>query len=176
MSILSKKICLIGESGVGKNSLIRRFGEWHFSDEYLSTIGVNISRKTLELPGLKHQDKLYLQLLIWSVTGHSQFKAIAPSYLRGSSGALAVADVSRPETIEQLPEHIQLFLSINPKGFILIALNKSDLISEDQLTPLIQRVQLQRWEGVSGIYKTSAKTGLSVNEIFQQSAYRSLES
>lgn len=175
MSILSKKICLIGESQVGKNSLIRRFGEYHFKDDYRSTIGVNISQKTLELPGLKPQDKLYLQLLIWSVTGHAKFKAIAPSYLRGSSGALVVADVTRPETIDQLPEHIQLFLSINPKGFILVALNKSDLIAQEQLTQLEQQVQLQSRERVSGIYKTSAKTGLAVDEIFNQLAYKSLE-
>jgi GTPase SAR1 family protein len=49
MSLISKKICILGESEVGKNSLIYRFVERQFSDEYLSTVGVQISRKTLQL-------------------------------------------------------------------------------------------------------------------------------
>jgi GTPase SAR1 family protein len=48
MSLISKKICIIGESDVGKNSLIRRFVDRQFSDEYLTTVGVKLSQKTIE--------------------------------------------------------------------------------------------------------------------------------
>lgn len=174
MSQISKKICIIGESEVGKNSLICRFVERQFSDEYLSTVGVQISRKTLRLQGVNPSHPLNIQLLIWSITGHPNFKAIAPTYFRGSSGAVIVADLTRPETIDRLPEHIQLFLDINPKGFIIVALNKRDLIEQEQLTELIQLQNLE--QVVSGIYPTSAKTGLSVDEIFLQIAYKILES
>jgi small GTP-binding protein len=174
MSVISKKICIIGESEVGKNSLICRFVERQFSDEYLSTVGVQISRKTLQLQGVNPSHQLNIQLLIWSITGHPSFKAIAPTYLRGSSGAVVVADLTRPETIERLPEHIQLFLAINPKGFIIVALNKCDLIEQEKLTELIQLQNLE--PVVSGIYHTSAKTGLYVDEIFLQIAYKILES
>lgn len=176
MATISKKICMIGDFGVGKTSLIRRFVDRQFSDDYLSTVGVKISRKIVELTGVKQQEKLNLQLLIWDLEGHTKFKAIAPSYLQGSSGAIIVADVSRIETLERLPEHIKLFLSINPKSSFIIALNKSDLIDEEKLLKLIELVQLQ--EGVnkvSVIYQTSAKTGLSVDEIFQKLAYKSIE-
>ena len=176
MSIISKKICIIGESDVGKSSLIKHFVERQFNDDYLSTVGVKVCRRTLELLGVNPPEKLYLQLLIWSVTGNPKFKAIAPSYLRGSCGALIVADVSRSETIERISEHIQLFLSINSNGFIIIALNKSDLLDEENLTQLVQQVQLKHWKQVSGIYKTSAKTGSSVDTVFQQLADKSLES
>jgi small GTP-binding protein len=81
--MISKKICLVGDFGVGKTSLIRRFVDRQFSDEYLSTVGVKISRKTLELEGVRQQDQLNLQLLIWDLEGHTKFKAIAPSYLQG---------------------------------------------------------------------------------------------
>lgn len=173
MSLISKKICIIGESEVGKNSLIRRFVDRQFSDEYLSTVGVQISRKTLELQGINPPYQLNLQLLIWSLTGHPKFSAIAPTYLQGSIGAIAVADLTRPETIKRLPEHIQLFLAINPKGFIIVALNKCDLIEPEQLEALIQ---LNHLEQVSGIYLTSAKTGSYVDEIFLHIAYKILES
>lgn len=174
MSLISKKICIIGESEVGKNSLLCRFVEHQFSDKYLSTVGVQISRKTLQLQGVNSSHQLNIQLLIWSITGHPNFKAITPTYLRGSSGAVVVADLTRPETIERLSEHIQLFLAINPKGFIIVALNKCDLIEQEKLTELTQLQNLE--PAVSGIYPTSAKTGLYVNDIFLQIAYKILES
>lgn len=164
MAIISKKICMVGDFGVGKTSLIRRFVDRQFNDQYLSTVGVKISRKLIE--------SVNLQMLIWDIEGHTKFKGIAPSYLQGASGALIVADVSRIETIERIPEHVQLFLSINPKSSLIIALNKSDLIDEEKLTKLVQMVELQKLERVSKIYQTSAKTGAYVDEIFEKLAYQ----
>jgi small GTP-binding protein len=166
----------MGEAGVGKHSLVRRFVDRQFSDKYLAALGVTIYCKTLELPGLKPQDKLNLQLIIWDITGNLKYQTLVYSYLRGSSGALVVADASRIDTIERLPEHIQLFSSVNPQGFIIVVLNKSDLVNQEELTQRVQRVQLKKWERVLGIYQISAKTGSSVDEIFQQLACRSLES
>lgn len=175
MSIRSKKIGISGEAEVIQNSLINSSVDYQFGVEYLSTVGVRIYRKLIEIPGAEPPDKLKLHLLIWNLAEKAKFKGIAPSYLQGSSGAVIVADVSRPETVERLPEHIQLFLSVNSKGSIIVALNKSDLIDKEKLEKLIQMVQLQGMERVLGIYQTSAKTGSSVDEIFQQLAYKSLE-
>lgn len=175
MSTISKKICLVGDFGVGKTSLIRRFVERQFSDQYLSTVGVKISRKTLELEILELEKKLSLQLLIWDLEGHTKFKGIAPTYLQGSSGAIVVADVSRIETLERIPEHIQLFTSVNPKSSAIVALNKSDLIDEEKLQKLVQLIHNQELKQVIGLYTTSAKTGLFVDEIFQKLAYKILE-
>lgn len=176
MATISKKICMIGDFGVGKTSLIRRFVDRQFNDAYLSTVGVKISRKLLELTEVNQQDKQNLQLLIWDLEGHTKFKSIAPSYLQGSSGAIIVADVNRLETLERLPEHIQLFSSVNPKSSFVIALNKSDLIDEEKIAKLIQLVQEKEGlEKVTAVYQTSAKTGLSVDEIFQKLAYKSIE-
>ena len=166
---------MVGDFGVGKTSLIRRFVDRQFSDQYLSTVGVKISRKTVELSEVREQKKLDLQLLIWDLEGHTKFKGIAPSYLQGSSGAIVVADVSRKETIDRISEHTQLFLSINPKGSIIVALNKSDLVDEEKLEKLVQLVQNQSLERVAEIYYTSAKIGLYVDEIFQKLADKSIE-
>lgn len=166
---------MVGDFGVGKTSLIRRFVDRQFSDQYLSTVGVKISRKTVELSEVSQQEKLDLQLLIWDLEGHTKFKGIAPSYLQGSSGAIVVADVSRKETIDRISEHTQLFLSINPKSSIIVALNKADLVDEEKLEKLVQLIQNQGLERVTEIYYTSAKTGLYVDDIFQKLAYKSLE-
>jgi small GTP-binding protein len=172
MAIISKKICLVGDFGVGKTSLIRRFVERQFSDQYLSTVGVKISKKTIELQVGEEQKDQNLQLMIWDLEGHTKFKAIAPSYLQGASGALVVGDVTRQETIDRIPEHINLFLSVNAKGFIILALNKSDLVDEEKLQKLEQLLQSSKQERVLAIYQTSAKTGSNVDEIFQKLASR----
>ncbi|KAM3092810.1 Rab family GTPase [Phormidesmis sp. 146-35] len=164
MTTISKKICLVGDFGVGKTSLIRRFVDRQFSDRYLSTVGVKISRKTIEFPA---QD---LQLLIWDIEGNTRFKAIAPTYLQGAKGAIIVADVTREETLEHLTQHIQQFLTVNPQGAIVVALNKSDLIEADTLTRLLQLHQFAEQPHIVGAYSTSAKTGGQVDEIFQQLA------
>jgi GTPase SAR1 family protein len=83
MSIISKKIYRVGESGVGKNSLIRRFWERKFSNKYLLSLILTIFRETLKFSGLKPQNQLELPLLIWDITANPKFKAIVPRYLRG---------------------------------------------------------------------------------------------
>ncbi|HEY9674079.1 MAG TPA: Rab family GTPase [Waterburya sp.] len=167
MATISKKICMVGDFGVGKTSLIRRFVDRQFSDQYLSTVGVKISRKLLE--------SVNLQLLIWDLEGHTKFKAITPSYLQGASGAVVVADVTRIETLERLTEHTELFLSINPKGSIVIALNKIDLIDKDKLSKLTELVQENHKEKVLEIYQTSAKTGSYVDEMFHTLGHKIIE-
>ena len=175
MSSISKKICLVGDFGVGKTSLIRRFVDRQFSDKYLSTVGVKISRKTVELEQVKQPEKLSVNLLIWDLEGSTKFKAIAPTYLQGASAAILVGDVSRQETIEHLADHLNLFLSVNPKGFIIIALNKSDLADEEKLAKLLQMSNNYQQAQVLSIQPTSAKTGQAVNEIFQKIAYKIIE-
>lgn len=175
MSSISKKICLVGDFGVGKTSLIRRFVDGQFSDKYLSTVGVKISRKTVELEQVKQHEKLSVNLLIWDLEGSTKFKAIAPTYLQGASAAILVGDVSRQETIEHLADHLNLFLSVNPKGFIIIALNKSDLADEEKLAKLLQMSNNYQQAQVLSIQPTSAKTGQAVDEIFKNIAYKIIE-
>lgn len=174
MAVISQKMCLVGDFGVGKTSLIRRFVDDQFSDEYLSTVGVKISRKAVDviLPEASTQK---VQLLIWDLEGHTKFKSIAPSYLQGAKGALIVADVTRPETVDSLTNHIQLFTSVNPKGSILLALNKTDLVEQSVIDNLTLEAKKQVGDRVFGLYQTSAKTGHFVNTIFDDLTIKMLE-
>ena len=174
MAVISKKICMVGDFSVGKTSLIRRFVDRQFSDQYLSTVGVKISRKAVELAGTEGEQKT-IQLLIWDIEGQTKFKAIAPSYLQGSKGVIIVADVSRQETIESIPNHINLFLSVNPKGWMIIALNKSDLIEVEKLEKLLQATQFPEQERAIVTCATSAKTGDNVDLIFKNLASKIID-
>ncbi|MFP4007421.1 MAG: Rab family GTPase [Spirulinaceae cyanobacterium] len=175
MAVISQKMCLVGDFGVGKTSLIRRFVDDQFSDEYLSTVGVKISRKAVEVT-LADEVQQKVQLLIWDLEGHTKFKSIAPSYLQGAKGALIVADFTRSETIDSLSNHIQLFTSVNPKGSILLALNKTDLVEQEVVDRLTSLAQKQESDRVFGVYQTSAKTGKDVDTIFSDLVLRMLES
>lgn len=133
MPIISKKICLIGDFGVGKTSLIRRYIDRQFSDQYLSTIGVKISQKNIDLTNPNGLDRK-LQLLIWDIEGQTKFQAIARNYLEGAQGAIIVADLNRQDTIDNIPAHIELATSVNPKGLILmVAINKIDVLNQPRL-------------------------------------------
>ena len=173
---ISKKVCLLGDFSVGKTSLIRRFVERKFSDNYLSTVGVTISKKTIEFPHNPQDIPILLQLLIWDLAGNTRFKSILPSYLNGSSGAVVVGDVTRQATIDHILNHVELFLSINPNAFVIVALNKSDLLTQEQIISLISDMSFKTSNQVLAIHQTSAKTGLEVDEIFHKLAYRMYKS
>lgn len=157
MSVLARKICLIGDYGVGKTSLIRRFIDRSFSDQYLTTVGVKISRKLVQL---KHD--IQIQLIIWDLEGSNKFKAVSSTYLQGAAGAIIVADVTRQDTIGHIQDHKIQFHQINPEHPIVVALNKSDLLP-DELPQL------------KDAFHTSAKTGDGVDEIFHCLSMQLLE-
>ncbi len=167
---------MLGDFSVGKTSLIRRFVDRQFSDSYLSTVGVKISRKTIECQSPSLQKTVNVQLLIWDLEGNTKFKTVTQTYLQGASSAVIVADVSRQVTLEHIQDHIQCFLSINPKGFVIVALNKSDLLDEKKTLNYLSCININNLEQVLATYSTSAKTGIYVDEIFQKLAYHLIES
>lgn len=175
--VVSQKICLIGDFGVGKTSLIRQFVDRQFSDKYLSTVGVKISRKLVSINNLSDNtpvDLKQLQLIIWDIEGSTRFKAIAPSYLQGAKGALIVGDVTRQSSMQNLKDHVQLFQSINPTSSVIIALNKVDLIDRNERENLLQSIPTEFANLNISIHTTSAKTGEGVDETFQKLARQML--
>ncbi|MBD2149947.1 GTP-binding protein [Pseudanabaena sp. FACHB-1277] len=167
--VIAQKICLVGDFSVGKTSLIRQFVDQQFSDQYLSTVGVKISRKLVSLSNqanLSSEDNLQLQLIVWDIEGHTKFKSIAPNYLQGAKGAVIVGDVTRQSTIQNLESHIHLIHSVNPKSVLVIALNKVDLIKPSEQEKLLNYLCLKLSVTKDTIKLTSAKTGEGVDEIF----------
>ncbi|KAL2085729.1 hypothetical protein ACEWY4_019049 [Coilia grayii] len=90
------KILIIGESGVGKSSLLLRFTDDMFDPELGATIGVDFKVKTLTVDGNK------AKLAIWDTAGQERFRTLTPSYYRGAQGVILVYDVSRRDTFAKL--------------------------------------------------------------------------
>lgn len=155
--MISKKVCMIGAFSVGKTSLVERYVHSIFTDRYLSTIGVKISKKILSYYG---QD---VTLMLWDLEGKDDFVSVNLSYLRGAAGLLLVADGTRAETLDiALALRSSVFTQFGALPHRLL-MNKADLseqweIRPDHLTTLEQ-------QGI-GISLTSAKTGQGVAEAF----------
>ncbi|MEL6442027.1 MAG: Rab family GTPase [Cyanobacteria bacterium J06621_8] len=165
MSTITKKICLLGDFNVGKTSLVRRFVEDKFDDRYLSTVGVKISRKSVTVKTDLELNQV--NLLLWDLEGNTKFKSITPSYLKGASGSIIVADLTRSVTLKNLDQHLKLFHEVNPQAVAIIALNKADLLPSEKLAQLTENYSSQKFTDISNIYTTSARTGDNVGTMFE---------
>jgi len=162
--MVSKKIILIGDFSTGKTSLIRRFVDNQFSDTYLSTIGVKISRKIIPL-----EDET-IQGLIWDIEGGTEKKPVNSTYVRGAHGCIIVADITRNDTIANLASYIEIVRDIAPSTPFILALNKADRLNEEARQKMYQVTLNFYKETASSLYLTSAKTGEGVDEIFKEIA------
>lgn len=159
---LARKICLMGDFAVGKTSLVRRFVDAQFSDSYLATVGVKISRKALEVG--EGEARRAMQLVIWDVEGRSAASSYPRQYLRGAAAVILVADLSRAETVMELPTHLELLRAESPAARVAVAYNKLDLIDDPTADNLIGAAP--PLEGVVASARTSAKTGREVEALF----------
>lgn len=162
---LKLKVCLLGDGAVGKTSLIRRFVENVFTEDYLLTIGTRTSKKRLVIKKPELEKDFYITLIIWDIMGQVSFrKLLHPTYLRGAKGALLVCDLTRRDTLEHLDDWID---SLYVEGRVMPSVfcaNKVDL--EDQLN--FEEAELENIASAydSPHFMSSAKTGENVDNAF----------
>lgn len=160
------KISIIGDKAVGKTSLIDRFVNEKFEEDYIATMGVNITLKDLTL---KYQTKedFPVQLMLWDIGGSEKWENLRGMFYRGSSGVILVYDVTRPATFLNITHYLQdLENSVQKKiPFILIG-NKNDLSNLKKINPKTAESLMQSSNAVA-FFETSAKTGKNVEEVFR---------
>jgi small GTP-binding protein len=164
--VIRKKLILLGYPSVGKTSLVARWTRGIFSERYLTTIGVKIDKKAVEVDG----QEVILQ--IWDLAGDVEIKGPAQAYIRGADICLLVADGTRKETLRALLGLWGEVMRQVGKIPVALALNKADLpekwvISEAEISRI-------RKKGVP-VFKTSAKSGGGVEEAFIDLTHRSLQ-
>jgi len=161
--MIQKKICMLGAFAVGKTSLVGQFVSSLFSEDYLTTVGVKIDKKTVAVAGEE------ITLMLWDIAGEDDLQNVRMSYLRGAAGYLLVIDGTRTATLEigrGLVERAHDTLGDVP--FVAVV-NKSDLVDEWELGEgAIERLEDDGWT----VVKTSAKTGEGVEDAFRRLAWR----
>lgn len=162
-AVLQKKICMLGGFSVGKTSLVKRYVHSVFSEAYLTTVGVKIDKKTVDLA-----DRT-VNLILWDLAGEDDINSFRISNLRGAAGYVLVADGTRPSTLDvalSLRERVEAEYGKLP--FVLL-LNKSDLteqwaVSDAELAGLREK----GW----WVQPSSARTGEGVEDAFKDLAVR----
>ena len=164
---LTLKICFLGDSSVGKTSLIRKYVFNNFDDTYLMTMGTKVSKKTVNIDMPEMDKKFNVTFMIWDIIGDIHFRGLLHhSYLHGAAGALLVCDITRPETLESLTTWVEsLNIEGNAEIPIIFMANKCDLKGEQELNE-------EDIKKVADVYSslwmlTSAKTGENVEDVFK---------
>jgi len=163
---LIKKVCLIGDPGVGKTSLVRRFVYDIYDDKYISTIGAKVTQKAFGLD-LPEQDlRVELSLLVWDIAGQGREQMFRGTFLKGLEGAIVVADLTRPETFTSLGDVVAY--SERQPAYVptIFLLNKCDLA--DPSTADLDDVNVLADAKKIPVLPTSAKTGKNVEEAFSR--------
>ena len=158
------KVIIIGEAGVGKTSLVKKFISGQFSSDYRASIGTNMYIKEIEIGSNEKFHKISIQL--WDIAGQERWINMRHVYYEGTQGALIVGDLSRKRTFEQIVKFWQpdLIKYCGKIPFILIA-NKFDVsheITENEIESFGQSIY------ASSIICTSAKTGMNVEKAFEE--------
>ena len=166
----SSKLILTGDYSVGKTSLIKRFVENIFQESYISTIGVEISKKTLELG-----ETTNVNFIIWDIAGQrAQMAPYRTRFYSGANSALIVIDRTRKDNLQSIEYwYNDIKKSISANIPIVIVGNKSDL--DDKI--IISESEIKEISEKYGFHYilTSARTGDNVNDAFLYIAYRFLE-
>ncbi|MFX0149167.1 MAG: Rab family GTPase [Candidatus Hodarchaeota archaeon] len=158
------KVLLLGDGMVGKTSLILRFIENKFKEEYSMSLGVDFLTKKVKF--IDNNDILRnVSLQVWDIAGQARHVSYSHLYLKGASGAFYVFDLTRKETLNAIQERWQSqVLRVSPKSLSFLIGNKSDLKRE--VTKKRAKEVQQHMHAIDYI-ETSAKTGENVNEAFR---------
>ncbi len=157
---------MLGTFAVGKTSLVRRFVSGIYSEDYLTTMGAKVEKKSIVL------EDQPVDLMVWDLNGEDRFQALQLDYVEGSAGYLLVVDKSRRSSLEAAHAlHQKVRLALGPVPFILVV-NKSDLPDAwDEQDRELRQLEEQGWP----IRHTSAKTGTGVDAVFETLARTILE-
>ena len=162
------KIILIGNSGVGKSSILQQYMNHVFDSNYKITIGVDFLMKSLLI------NNQIVKLQVWDTAGQERYKSMVASYYRGAHVALIVFDLTSHRSFEALPSWIEAFYKSGPeqKNTILIG-NKNDLVDERQVTQ--EEAELFSQTNNMMYFETSAREGDNIDYVFNYTAKKLLE-
>ncbi|XP_031572209.1 ras-related protein Rab-35-like [Actinia tenebrosa] len=152
------KLLIIGDSGVGKSSLLLRFADNMFSGSYITTIGVDFKIRTITIDGEK------VKLQIWDTAGQERFRTITSTYYRGTHGVIVVYDVTSADTFVNVKRWLhEIDQNCDDVTRILVG-NKNDcperkVVETQDAQKFGEQMNIQ-------VFETSAKENINVEEIF----------
>jgi len=157
------KLVFLGEQAVGKTSVITRFMYDTFDNNYQATIGIDFLSKTMYL-----EDRT-VRLQLWDTAGQERFRSLIPSYIRDSSGAIVVYDITNRASFLNTSKWIEDVRSERGSDVVIVLVgNKTDLADRRQVSTE-EGEEKAKENGVMFI-ETSAKMGYNIKALFRQLA------
>jgi Ras-related protein Rab-1A len=162
------RICLLGDSAVGKTSLLTRYCDGTFKEKYGNTIGVDFRVVTL-----KYENTI-TKIHIWDTAGQERFKSIAVNYFKNSHGFIFVYDISNSSSFNDVKNWIELAFANNKSANInFLVGNKCDLESQRQVN-VNEGEELAKMRNFT-FFETSAKENKDVKKMFEFFAYKLIQ-
>ena len=156
------KVLLLGDTDVGKSSLILRYTEETFNSKLVNSIGVDFKMKKKEIDGK------IIKVQIWDTAGHERFRSITYSYYRGANAIIIVFDITDKKSFLSITEWLkQIEKHAKENVFKFLVGNKSDLSEERKVT--YEEAKEYADEHDLPYIETSAKEGININELFESS-------
>jgi len=157
------KLMMLGDAGVGKTAILKRYCDDTFDAKWINTIGIDFKMKNIEI-----QDKR-VRLQIWDTAGQEKFQALAHSFYRGAAGILLVYDITNSESYE----HVEKWMNnISQHGsddvFVTLIGNKKDITNHRDVSIVKGETLAKQYE--IPFYETSAKTNENITEAFTEIA------
>ncbi|MFX1446163.1 MAG: GTP-binding protein [Promethearchaeota archaeon] len=160
------KVCVVGDGGVGKTSLVRKSVNNTFSENYIMTIGSNFSVKSVELPEYPNYD---IKLSVWDLAGQEHFKVVRPPFYKGAKAIIYVYDLTRISSFSNIlnwKKEAEKVIGSTPN--ILVG-NKLDLIRPEEKRAKEEDInELMGKLNTDAYFETSAKEGINVEAIFEE--------
>ena len=162
MNEINLKILLIGDSSVGKSSILLKYIEDKFSENYVSTIGIEYKIKTLIINWKK------VLLRIWDTSGQERYRSITQNFYRNANGILFIFDITNKETFENIKNWIIDSDSEDNQVIKVLVGNKIDIDENRKIDNDI----IQKYAEKKGMkyYETSAKEGINIDLVFRKIA------
>ena len=154
------KILLLGDSGVGKSSLLLRYTKNEFTTDMRSTIGVEFGLKYITI------DNLQLKVQIWDTAGMERYRSITNAYYKGAKGVIVVYDICRKQSFENVDKWIDDFKSKGDEDAVILLIgNKSDLSEQREVT--VEEGEIKAKKNKFGFMEASAKDNNNVQKAFE---------
>lgn len=158
------KICIFGDGGVGKTTLIQKYVSGYFRESTKMTIGLDIATKTIEVKDWS------VKLQLWDFGGEERFRFFLPAYARGSFAGIFVYDITRYASLR----NFDLWLNTFKKGVnfenmpipLLMVGAKLDLENIRSI-PIEEALDFAQLKNIFNVIECSAKTGENVESIFE---------
>lgn len=168
--MLQFKLVLLGDSSVGKSSIVHRFVKDTFDELRESTIGAAFLSQTVKIKD--GNEDVVIKFEIWDTAGQERYKSLAPMYYRNANAALVVYDVTQPDSLSKAQSWVQeLQNKVGDEELVIYLVgNKVDIVEADESARKIETEEGAEYAQAQKLLfkEVSAKTGAGVKDIFQE--------